>query len=165
MSTTSPSAWEIERSAALRALVTALQAFAAKKLYWVERRRRRKAIRKAYAQRKRQLIAESYKAGRELIAAAKQNKPCTDCGLFVPGHMSFDHLPGHRKQFDLGNSKHRTPSQIKRELAKCELVCCLCHDRRERARGSRSGHTCRAGKDSCPLYAAKPWINARRRGL
>lgn len=150
------------RCEALLVLTAALRAYAAKKSYWVERRRRRKAIRKAYAQHKREKLKASCRAGRDLVVAAKKN-PCTDCGLLVPGHMSFDHLPGHVKKFDIGHSMRRKLNQIRRELAKCELVCCLCHDRRERARGSKSGHTCRAWVGICPLYEARKAAKAAKR--
>ncbi len=160
MSTTSRSAWETEQLAALRQLASALAQFAAKKSYWVGRRKRRKELLNLYYKRKRTLLAISYRAGRDLIRDAR-NKPCTDCRFFFPDHMSFDHLPGQVKQFDLGHSRHRTLNQIKRELAKCELCCCLCHYKRECARGSLSGHTCRVRAGFCPLYAAKPWREAR----
>ena len=65
------------------------------------------------------------------IQKIKTNVPCADCGnVYEPYCMDFDHL------FDKINDISRmvldnTPKEtILKEIEKCELVCCLCHNLR-----------------------------------
>jgi hypothetical protein len=54
--------------------------------------------------------------------------PCTDCGFkYEPFCMDFDHLSD--KTMAVSKMVHETFSlkRIKEEIAKCELVCVLCH--------------------------------------
>jgi hypothetical protein len=63
----------------------------------------------------------------ELIRQAKE-KPCADCGGAFPVFvMDFDHLPGAKKAFGLGNAKDKGTTAILAEIAKCEVVCANCH--------------------------------------
>lgn len=57
----------------------------------------------------------------------KETNPCTDCGLrFHYCQMDFDHL--RDKEFQIaGSTRYRGLNQIKKEIAKCELVCSNCH--------------------------------------
>jgi hypothetical protein len=74
-----------------------------------------------------------------------RHKPCTDCGLFFgDGHMEFDHLPQFKKEFSIGDSRHRSYKKIAGEAAKCEIVCHDCHEVREvsRGRSHREGQPC-----------------------
>src|SRR6266850_5785098 len=67
-------------------------------------------------------------AKREFVQNAKKN-PCMDCGKqYHYSIMEFDHRPGEEKKFGV-NSKARfsTIDKIKEEMAKCDLVCVLCH--------------------------------------
>jgi len=59
----------------------------------------------------------------------KESKPCTDCGKFFKAFlMDFDHLPGSLKIQRIGYLvKSSSWKVIEAELAKCELVCCMCH--------------------------------------
>jgi hypothetical protein len=59
-----------------------------------------------------------------------------DCGVTFPSEqMTFDHVRGVKK-FNLGDSLgRRTHKQVMEEVAKCEIVCRDCHDKREIARG------------------------------
>ena len=53
--------------------------------------------------------------------------PCTDCGReFPPFCMEFDHVRGD-KRFAIGAMSNHCPDAVEAELAKCELVCCVCH--------------------------------------
>lgn len=69
---------------------------------------------------------EAYRAqARELIREAK-SVPCADCGVEYPYYvMDFDHLGD--KEFNLGKYDGKSIPQIKREIAKCEVVCSNCH--------------------------------------
>ena len=138
-----------DQLSALQRLASALSELATKKSYWVTRRKRRKKIRALRIKQKYNKLILNSRAARELVRKSR-NGPCTDCGVFFLDHMSFDHLPGQIKKFDLGKSTHRLLNTVKAELAKCELVCCRCHDKRERARGLPRGHTCRR-PGFCPL--------------
>lgn len=66
-----------------------------------------------------------------LVAKLKRDQPCTDCGRddIHPCALEFDHLPKHEK---LGNISFMMkagvhPKIFRAELAKCELVCAICH--------------------------------------
>ena len=83
-----------------------------------------------YARRK-----EWGKQIRKIIDKLK-DVPCTDCGDKHPSWaMDFDHL--RDKEFSLGGAVRLGYSEerILREVAKCEVVCCLCH--RYRTYGSK----------------------------
>lgn len=62
--------------------------------------------------------------------------PCKDCGIYKPGEMTFDHLPEYEKKFDLANAKHHSMKAVMAEIAKCEVCCRECHDKREYVRGT-----------------------------
>ena len=71
--------------------------------------------------------AELRSAAAEYIRKAK-DIPCTDCGIKYPYYvMQFDHLDPNMKSFGLGGGQVRSLAQIKREIAKCEVVCANCH--------------------------------------
>jgi len=58
----------------------------------------------------------------------QKNKPCIDCKQkFPPYCMDFDHLPGFEKKFDLCFNHLRTLEVVKEEIAKCDVVCAICH--------------------------------------
>lgn len=53
--------------------------------------------------------------------------PCLDCGgRFPPFVMEFDHVRGV-KRFALSKMANHSQEAVEAELAKCELVCCVCH--------------------------------------
>lgn len=75
-------------------------------------------------ERRKRLHAEIFR----IITEAK-DRPCADCGLSFPTVcMDFDHLPHHEKSFTIGSPSNWTSiPRIKREIAKCEVVCSNCH--------------------------------------
>lgn len=80
---------------------------------------RREEIVKANAKRRENL--------HKLVNEIK-NTPCTDCGKSYPHYcMDFDHLGD--KIMAVAHMVHNNYSfdKIKAEIAKCELVCALCH--------------------------------------
>ncbi len=107
-----------------------------------KRRRDRKEREKRRKSSERMRQARKRKEVREFIRS-ERNGPCTDCHELKPGHMSFDHLPQFEKSFCPGDANKRSLSMqiVRDELAKTELTCCVCHDRREKERG-RPGHFC-----------------------
>lgn len=72
---------------------------------------------------------------REILRQLK-GRSCMDCGLKRPiAEMSFDHARGV-KLFNLGGSlRGLTLGEVLAEVAKTDLVCRICHDAREAARG------------------------------
>ena len=53
---------------------------------------------------------------------------CVDCGYNAhPAALDWDHLPGSKKLFSIGQEKYRPIPQLLEEIAKCELVCANCH--------------------------------------
>lgn len=60
--------------------------------------------------------------------------PCAECGVPYPiCVMQFDHRPGAKKRFNLSYARNgRIPMDVvKREVAKCDVVCANCHLIRE----------------------------------
>ncbi len=69
-----------------------------------------------------------------------KNMPCKDCGFkYEPCCMDFDHLSD--KIMAVSKMIHETFSleNIKKEIAKCELVCVLCHKNRTHQRLQEQG--------------------------
>ena len=70
---------------------------------------------------------------RDYILSVKDNKPCTDCGIsYRYWQMDFDHL--ENKEFNIGTERGKKLDRIKKEIAKCELVCSNCHRTRTHER-------------------------------
>ena len=100
---------------------------------------KRKAYHKAYIKEHYQRNKPYYKAKNHVSAEAVQafilnakNKPCADCGVsYPPCVMDFDHKAD--KKFNVGQGKKRGINVVKREIAKCEVVCANCHRLRTHA--------------------------------
>ena len=59
-----------------------------------------------------------------------KNAPCMDCGRVYPACvMDFDHRKGEVKDKCVGEAANRGWSldRLKREIAKCDIVCANCH--------------------------------------
>ncbi len=53
---------------------------------------------------------------------------CVDCGYNKhPSALDFDHMPGTKKLFNIGQHKWKSRVVLEAEIAKCELVCANCH--------------------------------------
>ncbi len=67
--------------------------------------------------------------------------PCADCGgVFPPGVMHWDHLPGSGKIADVGRlARNHNRRAVEEEIAKCELVCANCHALRTASRVGVTG--------------------------
>lgn len=85
---------------------------------------------------------------REYIDTKKTNIPCADCGqIFHPVCMDFDHIPGRGpKLFTIARwvSGSIAKGLIDAEIAKCDIVCAICHrlrtwvERKTNSRASRA---------------------------
>lgn len=66
---------------------------------------------------------------RRIFQEAKA-QPCSDCGRsYPPFVMDFDHVDPGSKRFTIGRDgwHNRTLIDIRREIAKCDVVCANCH--------------------------------------
>ena len=73
---------------------------------------------------------------RRIFQEAKA-QPCTDCGRRYPPYvMDFDHTDPETKRFTIGRDSWRTLIEVRREIAKCEVVCANCHRIRTHRRRS-----------------------------
>ena len=65
----------------------------------------------------------------------KDGKPCTDCGYsYEPFCMDYDHLFNKLKNISRMVLENASKEVIIKEISKCELVCCLCHNIRTQKR-------------------------------
>lgn len=70
---------------------------------------------------------DRYSKKRQFIDSTK-NKPCLDCGTNLPAYaMDYDHRDRSNKLFGIASYKTRSLIAIKKEIAKCDLVCANCH--------------------------------------
>lgn len=92
-----------------------------------------KAASKRHYQANKQSYLERNKRYRgeikEYIQALKESQPCADCGLKYPYYvMDFDHLDGTLKENGINFlSNTGRIGAVKKEIAKCEVVCANCH--------------------------------------
>jgi len=67
------------------------------------------------------------RAHSERLAAIKLASGCVDCGYNDhPAALDFDHVHGE-KTFALSTAMSSSDETIRREAAKCEVVCANCH--------------------------------------
>ena len=62
----------------------------------------------------------------------KAKTKCQDCNS--TDHLTFDHVRG-KKEFNIGDGARHGWDRLKKEIAKCEVVCRSCHNVREYLRG------------------------------
>lgn len=70
---------------------------------------------------------EQHRLIQETVREIKSTNPCKDCGKIFPYYcMDFDHL--RDKEFCISMHGRRTSlNKILLEIAKCDLVCAVCH--------------------------------------
>lgn len=81
------------------------------------------------ARRLRELHARKLRNRAVFLAlmADLKSKPCIDCNnCFPTPAMSFDHVRG-TKLYDVAQMRDQHINAVRREIAKCELVCLNCH--------------------------------------
>lgn len=82
-----------------------------------------KSNKAAYIDRNRQHA----KVVLQWLYALKAKTPCADCRTQYPSYiMQFDHVSGTKK-FHVTAGSRNSWGQIKKEVAKCEIVCANCH--------------------------------------
>jgi hypothetical protein len=64
---------------------------------------------------------------KQKLAQIKESSGCVDCGINNHIILDFDHL--HDKKYNISRMIHDGFSwaAIKKEIAKCEVVCANCH--------------------------------------
>lgn len=75
---------------------------------------------------------------RDYVNELKAKTPCADCGqkFKIPWQLDFDHRPGVLKCGGIATiACSNTLEFLKKEIAKCDLVCANCHKVRTYARG------------------------------
>lgn len=90
-----------------------------------------------YNARRYQRQIKQRKLLRAVVEEAKQGS-CLDCHeTHPPWAMDFDHRPGTKKKFNVSDALRAsvTVERLKAEIAKCDLICALCH--RYRTHGQR----------------------------
>lgn len=89
---------------------------------------KRQAYYTRHRDRQKEKGQKRYADSRAIIDAAK-NRPCVDCGKqYHTALMDFDHLDSNSKSFTISWKMGRvTPEALRHEIAKCEVVCCICH--------------------------------------
>lgn len=78
------------------------------------------------------------------LDSLKEGKPCRECGqTFPPIAMDWHHRDKEEKLFTIGSSsiKGYGRAKIEAELAKCDLLCAVCHRIIEHDPGSSNGRT------------------------
>lgn len=119
-------------------------------------RSQRKKAKRARASKRQ--YARRVARNRKIILCAR-TQPCADCGLFYGAEcMEFDHRDGEKKAGCVGDFKYALTRLLLAEIAKCSIVCCECHEKREIARGRDHG---RRGPSQCPNVAKRGIVQAR----
>ena len=135
-------------------------------LHRLMRRRGKRKPGGTRSQRKRAMRAKASKRNyarrteknRKIILDAR-TRPCTDCGLFYGAEcMEFDHRDGEKKSGSVGDFKYEKTRLLLAEIAKADVCCCECHEKREIARGRDHG---RPGPSQCPNVAKRGVVAAR----
>lgn len=93
---------------------------------------RKAASKKHYYANKQRYLERNTRYRNEIkkyVQALKENQPCADCGVSYPYYvMDFDHLEGSIKENDINFlSNTGRIGAVKKEIAKCEIVCANCH--------------------------------------
>lgn len=102
----------------------------------------------AYDSRTRERM-RLYVEGLRAVRDRAKARPCADCGVqYARQYMHFDHRPGEVKAFDI-SAFARIGAGTRRlldEIAKCDVVCASCHERRTSSR-----RACPPGESAAPL--------------
>lgn len=82
-----------------------------------------------------------YLARAQALLLELKSRPCADCGGRFPAvAMDFDHVSGTKREI-VSRLKLHSLARLREEIAKCEVVCAVCHRirtaRRLAARGIR----------------------------
>lgn len=74
----------------------------------------------------------------QVLEAFKVERGCADCGT-REGQLDFHHVLPETKCFNISQGHHYSKARQAAELAKCVVVCALCHAERHRVLRSGGG--------------------------
>ena len=101
---------------------------------------KRLSIREHYQANKQYYLDKAKKSkeqGREITQSVRK-QPCTDCKKEYPYYvMDFDHINPVNKVDNVGSMINSGLPALRREIAKCEVVCANCHRERTFQRHQR----------------------------
>lgn len=86
-----------------------------------------------YKNNKKQYLKRNARslAKRQEFVRNFKSRPCKDCGIQYPYYvMDFDHREGELKELQMSQVVRYTINKLKREIAKCDVVCSNCHRER-----------------------------------
>lgn len=104
--------------------------------------RAREARLKHYHDNKEQYLERNKKAKQEKRAYLDKvkNVPCADCGKQYPPYvMDMDHREPGRKTKEVSRLIGNGWEALKKEIAKCDVVCANCHRERTYGQSSAAG--------------------------
>lgn len=93
--------------------------------------KKRYAAQQAYYERNKKTIAAKQKEKARLRRAQlveEAGGACVDCGVSYPAHVfDFHHRNPEEKEFSLSASPTSSMARLRKEAAKCDLLCANCH--------------------------------------
>lgn len=107
---------------------------------------KQKAAQRRYYEDNKSIVYERTKVRRRIcrdyVIEVKDNAECSDCKIQYPHYiMQFDHLRDKVRDIS-ALSRNCSLETLKKEIAKCELVCSNCHFHRTYMRRmTKLGHT------------------------
>ena len=107
----------------------------------------RKKVARTWAGKNRKRISDHQHslvwACKRFVREYKETHPCTDCTKMFPWYvMEFDHVHGRTQKGDVTIARvvcTGSIERVKREMAKCQLVCSNCHKVRTHERALAAG--------------------------
>jgi hypothetical protein len=64
---------------------------------------------------------------RDYINSIKQENPCKNCGETHIACLAFHHRDKNEKEYSISNMENMSLETIKKEIAKCDMLCHNCH--------------------------------------
>ena len=98
----------------------------------IKRKKYLKDYSKEYRKKHRERLKEKYKKRyykyKKLLNRFKLSKGCSICGYTKCGEaLEFHHLNPDEKEFSVANIYNVNKQKLKKEIAKCIVVCANCH--------------------------------------
>jgi hypothetical protein len=86
-----------------------------------------KAWRLANPKRVREYRKQYNALRREKLHEVKRNLGCHDCGIKDPRVLDFHHRDPKQKHFTIGRKPNASRRKMRKEMAKCNVLCANCH--------------------------------------
>ena len=97
------------------------------------REEKRKKDLEYYHKNKEARISKQLERRKELLEEAKEKLggKCISCG--VTKNLEFDHIDDAKKEYNVSNAVRNTKEIFWEEVAKCQLLCVKCHNKKTTA--------------------------------